>query len=66
VRIFLYDLVVSIAGTLVLWQFGLASKIWPAHPMLATSGIIGICAIAVHQILSHEKANKRSIPTRQS
>lgn len=63
-RIFLFDLVVSIAGTLVLWQFGLASKIWPAHPILATCGIIGICAIAVHQILSHETANKRPMPPR--
>jgi hypothetical protein len=65
VRIFLYDLVVSIAGTLVLWQFGLASKIWPAHPMLATCGIIAICAAAVHLIVSRERETRRPIPPPQ-
>lgn len=64
-RIFLFDLVVSIMGTLVLWQFGLASKIWPAHPMLATTAIVGICAIAVHSILSRDTENKRPTPPRQ-
>jgi hypothetical protein len=58
-RIFFYDLLVSIVGTIVLWQFGLASKIWPAHPMLATTVIIGIIAISVHGILSRESESKR-------
>ena len=65
-RIFLLDLVVSIMGTIVLWQFGLASKIWPAHPMLATTVIIACVAIAVHAILSRDKANKRPVPPREA
>ena len=64
-RIFLYDLVVSIARTLVLWQFGLASKIWPAHPLLATCVIIGVCAAAVHLIVSHEREDRRPMPPPQ-
>ena len=64
-RIFLFDILISIAGTLVLWQFGLASKIWPAHPMLATTVIIACIAIAVHRILSRDTANKRPGPPSQ-
>ena len=64
-RIFVFDLVVSIMGTIVLWQFGLASKIWPAHPMLATTFIVAGCAIAVHAILSRETNKQRPNPPRQ-
>ena len=36
VKIFAVTCVVSIAATLCLWEFGLGSKIWPAHPFMAT------------------------------
>ena len=64
-RILLFDLVVSIMGTIVLWQFGLASKIWPAHPLLATTVIVAGCAIAVHAIVSRETNKQRSKPLRR-
>jgi hypothetical protein len=64
-RIFLFDLLISIMGTIVLWQFGLASKIWPAHPMLATTLIVAACAIATHKILSRDAQSKKPIPPPQ-
>ena len=59
-RTFLIDLVVSIAGTIVLWGFGLANKIWPAHPLLATTVIVAACAIAAHSVSSHDASGQNS------
>jgi len=61
-RTFFFDLLISIIGTIVLWQFGLASRIWPAHPLLATTLIVAACAIATHRILSRDAQSKRSVP----
>jgi hypothetical protein len=59
VRIFLITLVVSTVGAIALWQFGLAHKIWPAHPFLATIAIVASCGIAVQLLLSHDAASHK-------
>ena len=51
-RNFLITLAVSIGGTIVFWSFGLARFIWPAHPMLATTLIIGLVAIVLPLLLA--------------
>jgi hypothetical protein len=63
-RNLLIDIVVSIAGTIVLWGFGLANKIWPAHPLLATTVIVAACAIAAHSASSHHVSGQDSKPPR--
>ena len=67
-RIFLTTLALSIGGTIVLWNFGLARLIWPAHPALATTLIIGAAAIALQFVLSDHapKKNSKAIPTNRS
>ena len=55
-RIFLIVLAVSIALSVAFWNFGLAAKIWPAHPLLATTLIATVCAMAVQIILTRDEA----------
>lgn len=55
-RIFLIVLAVSIALSIAFWNFGLAEKIWPAHPLLATTLIATACAMAVQIILTRDEA----------
>ena len=61
-RIFLTTLALSIGGTIVLWSFGLARLIWPAHPALATTLIIGGAAIVVQLVLSDHAPKKDAKP----
>ena len=55
-RIFLITLVVSIVASIGLWNFGVAQKIWPAHPMFATILIAAACGIAVQMVLTRDAA----------
>lgn len=58
-RNFIITLAVSIGGTIVFWSFGLARFIWPAHPMLATSLIIGLIAIVLPSLLADHTQTER-------
>ncbi|MGH9430816.1 MAG: hypothetical protein ACRD3T_04680 [Terriglobia bacterium] len=53
-RIFLVTLLVSAAATIGLWNFGFAHKIWPAHPLLATIIIAGMCGVTAQLLLSYD------------
>lgn len=59
-RIFLITLVVSTVSSIILWQFGLASRIWPARPFLATILIAAGCGTAIQLLLSRDKAAQNS------
>jgi len=59
-RNFLITLVLSIGGTIVFWNFGLARLIWPAHPMLATTLIIGLAALVLQFLLSEKRQPKEA------
>jgi len=58
-RIFLITLFVSTVASIVLWNFGLAAKIWPAHPILATAAIAAICGTVVQLVLTYETASDK-------
>jgi hypothetical protein len=58
-RIVLITLLVSTVASVAFWQFGLAYKLWPAHPFFATLVIAVACGIAVQLLLSHDSASKR-------
>jgi hypothetical protein len=58
-RIFLITFVVSTVASFALWQLGLASKISPAHPFLATVIVAAGCGIAVQLILSRDAAARQ-------
>ena len=49
-RKFLIDLTFSIVISFGLWEFGLARRIWPAHPYLAIS-LLTAFSCAVFQIV---------------
>ena len=59
-RVFLIVLGVSIVGSIVLYNFGVAQRIWPAHPVLATTLIAGGCAALMQSILSRDSAAQKS------
>ncbi len=56
-RIFLITLLASSVASIVLWNFGLATKIWPAHPILATTVVAAICGTVVQLVLTYETAS---------
>jgi hypothetical protein len=58
-RIFLITLVTSTVASIALWQFGLAQRIWPAHPLLATTAIAMACGIAVQTVLRDDDARRK-------
>jgi len=58
-RIFLIVLAVSIALSIALWNFGIAGKIWPAHPLLATTVIAMVCAMVVQTVLRRDEAQQK-------
>ena len=62
-RIFLIVLGISIVGSVVLWNFGIAERIWPAHPVLATTIIAGGCATLMQSILSRDAAARKAKKT---
>jgi hypothetical protein len=59
-RVFLIVLGVSIVGSVVLWNFGIAQRIWPAHPVLATTVVAGGCAAVMQSILYRDAAARKS------
>jgi hypothetical protein len=58
-RVFLIVLGISIVGSVVLWNFGIAQRIWPAHPALATTIVVGGCAALMQLILSRDSAARK-------
>jgi len=60
-RIFLVTLAVSTASGVALWQFGLAHRIWPAHPVLATVVLAAGCGIAAQLVASHDPVIARIV-----
>ncbi len=59
-RIFLITLAASTGISIVLWNFGLAAKIWPEHPFFATLAIAMACGIAIQLLLSRDAATRNS------
>jgi len=59
-RTFLIVLGLSIVGSVVLYNFGFAQRIWPAQPVLATTIIVGGCAAIMQSILSRDSAAQKS------
>jgi hypothetical protein len=59
VRNFLIVLVASTVASIGLWNFGMAHKIWPAHPLLATIFVAAMCGIAVQLLLPHGTHDSR-------
>ena len=59
-RVFLIVLGISAIGSIVLYNFGIAHRIWPAHPVLATTLIAGGCAALMQSILSRDSAAQKS------
>ena len=59
-RVFLITLAVSLALSIGLWNFRVAHKIWPSHPLLATTVIAMVCAMAVQTILTRDEAQNRN------
>jgi hypothetical protein len=60
VRIFLIDLVASIVISIGLWEFGLARRIWPEHPYLATTLVVAACCAALQVVLSRDEAKEKT------
>jgi hypothetical protein len=59
-RIFLITLVASVVPSVALWQFGISHKIWPAHPLLATTLIAWACGISVQTWLKADADKQKS------
>jgi hypothetical protein len=59
-RAFLTTLAVSTVSAIVLWNFGLARMIWPAHALLATILVAALCGAAVQLIMSEDNWRKHS------
>ncbi len=57
---FLIVLVVSIVASIELWSLGLAAKIWPSHPLIATTVLATAIAIAVQMFLSSNARQSKS------
>ena len=58
-RVFLITLAMSMGLTLAFWSFGLAHRIWPTHPLLLTSLVAAVCAIAVQTFLGRDDAAQK-------
>jgi hypothetical protein len=58
-RVFLIVLGISLVGSVVLYNFGIAQRIWPAHPALATTLIVGGCAAVMQTLLSRDAAVRK-------
>jgi hypothetical protein len=63
---FLIVLAVSIVASVELWNFGLAAKIWPAHPLIATTVLATVIAMAIQMYLRSDarRAKSRTNPPR--
>lgn len=51
VKNFLIVLAVAIVASIEFWNLGLAAKIWPAHPLIATTVLATVIAMAVQLYL---------------
>ena len=60
-RIFLVTLAVSAAAGAALWQLGLAHRIWPSHPFLATVVVAAGSGIAAQLATSHDPVAARIV-----
>ena len=58
-RVFLITLAVSLGASILFWNFGLAGKVWPAHPLLATTLLAWACATATQIILTRDEAKQK-------
>jgi uncharacterized membrane protein len=54
-RVFLAVLGVSTISSVMLWNFGLAHRIWPTHPFFATAVIAALCAIVTQLSLKEDR-----------
>ena len=60
-RIFLVTLAVSTVSGVALWQFGLAHRIWPSHPFLASVVVAAGSGIAAQLAASHDPVTARIV-----
>ena len=60
-RVFLVTLAVSAVSGVALWQFGLAHRIWPSHPFLATVVVAAGSGIAAQLAASHDPVTARIV-----
>ena len=60
-RIFIVTLAVTTVAGVALWQFGLAHRIWPSHPFLATIIIAAGCGLAAQLAASQDSATVRFV-----
>jgi len=60
-RTFLVTLAVSTVAGVALWQFGLAHRIWPSHPFLATVVVAASCGFAAQLVASHDPVTARIV-----
>jgi hypothetical protein len=58
-RIFLITLWVSIITSIGLWNFGLAQRIWPAHPLLCTTLLAMACGITAQSLLRSDAKQRK-------
>jgi hypothetical protein len=58
-RIFLLTLGVSIVATIVFWNFGLAARLWPAHPLICATFFAWVCAIIAQSLLTHDAKQEK-------
>jgi len=58
VRKFLIDLTFSIVISFGLWEFGLARRIWPAHPYLAISLLTAVTCAILQIVLKKDAESK--------
>lgn len=57
-RKFLIDLTFSIVISFGLWEFGLARRIWPAHPYLAISLLTAVTCAILQIVLKKDAESK--------
>jgi uncharacterized membrane protein YdfJ with MMPL/SSD domain len=58
VRTFLITLTASTVASVILWQLGLAAKIWPAHPLLTTVILAALGAAVVQLFLTYDPTTR--------
>ena len=59
-RIFLITLGVSLVTSIILWNFGVAERIWPAHPLWCTTLLAMACGITAQKLLTDDAARRIS------
>jgi hypothetical protein len=59
-RIFMITLGVSIITSIGLWNFGIAERIWPTHPLLCTTLLSMACGITAQTLLTRDAEQRRS------